>query len=195
MDNFINEIQANVWLQMLHDYLVDPQMSYQKLADKYSVPLRTIEFRGLKEQWPAKRAKLILQATERIQKQAENEVVQYKKKIVQLGRLASSKAIKRLMEDDLEPQTAKDVLSYLVEGLKLEGLGLGFDPHQQTQNTSIHIQNSVRPPVYMTWANGLELPPYPDKLIETPEEEAAWLAEQERKKQAQQTQTSGNFAG
>lgn len=162
----VNEFGENVWFQMFHDYLVNPDTSYKKLSQSYGIPLRTVEAHGSKEQWPKKRAQVMLEVEKRIQHQAENEIVKHKMKLIQTGRILSGKALKRLLQDGLEPESAKDALSYLVEGMRLEGLGLGFDVrHPQIQNNFFNMQQINQQPIIMR--DGTSIPPVPEKQIET----------------------------
>ncbi len=186
MENSTTEQQID-WNQIFYDYVTDEKMSYQKLAEKHNIQLRLIEYKGYRDGWPRKRAEVLQGIYKRIQKEAINDVTIYRKKQLDVGRLISSKALRLLAEEGLEPQSAKDVLSYLVEGLRLEALGLGipFDKPEQVQNTVVNIGTQPKPPVHMTWANGQPLPPY--RIIQTAEEEAEWLKEQEAKRQSSQT--------
>lgn len=139
----VKDLQQNIWFKMMREYLVDPNMSYLKLSKKYNIPLRTIEMRGANGHWPRMRADVMMQATKKVTEQAVNDLIKYRKKQIELGRLASSKALKRLIDDDVEPISERDVLAYLVEGLKLEGLGLGFNfKHPNIQNNFINMQQT-----------------------------------------------------
>lgn len=182
--------QSIDWQKLFYEYVIDRQMSYQKLADTYHIPVRVIELTGHKEDWPGKRTKVMEAALKRIQQKAIEDIVAFREKQQKVGKLIAGRGIEQLAKPDYEPKTPKEVLAFTIAGMKLEAWGLGLDPDtpNQIQNTTINV--SSQPAPTMTWADGTPLPPYPAKLIETFEEEQAWLKEEELKKQQEQVLSS-----
>lgn len=180
MDTVLPE-NNDLWLKVMARYISDTSVSYAQLSKEFGISTRAIEKHGSEEAWPRIRADIHIQAMKRIQEKTLNELVKYKEKLIKTGMLVSAKALRQLTERNIEPETPSEVLRYLEAGIRLEGEGLGFNAHEQSQNTTVNVQNQIYAKPYMTWANGEPLPPY-RKPIETFEEEQAWLREEELKK-------------
>lgn len=133
-----NNSEANIdWKAVYAAYLSDPKSSYQKIADMFHIASHVVEYMGKKYDWPARKKAFLQNVYKAIEKEAIDAIVAHHKKLIASGQLASSKAMEKLIDSNFEPTTPKDVLSYLVKGLQLEGLGLGFVPADK-QKTSRH---------------------------------------------------------
>lgn len=62
------------WLEVKKEYITDPAVTYQALADKHKVGVRTVKRWALKDGWQAARAEVAREVSESVTKKAVDEM-------------------------------------------------------------------------------------------------------------------------
>ncbi len=119
------------WIEIKRDYLTDPTASCSSLAKKFGVALRTIEARSAREKWALLREEIMHKAEIKMVSEAENEILQVKKRHLQIARLLQKIGIEALEEHKYLPKTSKEARAFIVEGVKIEKQSFGLDQPKQ----------------------------------------------------------------
>jgi hypothetical protein len=160
---------TDTWNKMFMEYITNEKVSYASLALKYGVSENTVEARGGREGWTTRRAETLLAAQKRLQDKAANVITAYKEKLGRAGVLASATALDQLMDKGIKPTYPKDILAYLVQGLKMEGDAIGF----KSGEVQVIVNNQQQNNIKLVWGDGPagEYQSVPAKAIETPKTE------------------------
>lgn len=120
------------WTKIKQTYIMDETMTYRALADKFKMPISTVEARAIREGWFQTKQIVQAKAEEKLKLQMIDKVAQIKSRHADIGKFLQSLAIEALKKDatgvsKIKVDEARDALKYIVEGVKIERKAEGIE--------------------------------------------------------------------
>lgn len=116
------------WLKIKRDYISDPTATSETLSKKHGVYKPTLVARMGKEKWSLLREEVQTKAEMSLAKEAENDILEVKKRHVRIAKLMQGIGLKAL--DTYKPKSSKEAREFLIEGIKIEKQALGLDQNK-----------------------------------------------------------------
>jgi hypothetical protein len=119
------------WLAIKREYITDPTASYPVLAKKYGVSIGSITAKGATEKWGLLREEIQRKAELALTDDAENEILEVKKRHVRIARLMQKVGLEALEKSKYVPRSSKEAREFIIEGVKMEKESMGLDKQQK----------------------------------------------------------------
>jgi len=114
------------WVSIKRDYLATQKITKRELADKHLVNYRKLCSVANKEDWDGLKKEVARRGELQIAEQAENEILQMRKRHSIIGRKVLSEGVKAI-ERGKKPTKASDALRFVEKGIDIERKAEGLD--------------------------------------------------------------------
>ena len=131
------------WFKLKKEFLSDPTMTYAKLAERHSMPVRTIQNRGNVHRWLALRTEIMKRAEEKALREIESKHAEIKFRHATIGKSLQAEGIQAINQKKKKPRTAKEALGFVTEGVRIEREAEGMEKEKGPQVVNI-IQTQKR---------------------------------------------------
>lgn len=116
------------WLKIKREYITNATESLESLAKKHSIPSTSLKARATKEKWALLKEEIQRKAEISIAQEAENDILEVKKRHVRIAKLMQSVGLKAL--ENYKPKNSRDARDFIIEGIKIEKQALGLDQNK-----------------------------------------------------------------
>jgi len=117
------------WLEAKKEYLSDPEAKILRIARRYGLPNRELANKIKDEGWEAQRKNLYARADAKMQNLVENSLAEVKSRHALIGKMLQKVGVKTIKQFKKSLE-AKEALSYLVEGVRIEREAHGIGKEQ-----------------------------------------------------------------
>jgi len=117
------------WLEAKKEYLSDPEAKILRIARRYGLPNRELTYKIKDEGWEAQRKNLYARADAKMQNLVENSLAEVKSRHALIGKMLQKVGVKTIKQFKKSLE-AKEALSYLVEGVRIEREAHGIGKEQ-----------------------------------------------------------------
>lgn len=131
------------WLAIKRDYLTDETLTYKDLGKKYGVTGTAIGKVARREKWYELRRAIHKKAEEKMLQKIEDDISAAKLRHVKLGKLLQDKGKKALDNDGVKIKKAKDVATFIKEGVNIERQAREMDKKEPKVVNIITQQNAM----------------------------------------------------
>jgi hypothetical protein len=117
------------WFEAKKEYLSDPEAKILRIARKYGIANRELANTIKSEGWEAQRKNLYARADAKMQNLVENSLAEVKSRHALIGKMLQKVGVKTIKQFKKSLE-AKEALSYLVEGVRIEREAHGIGKEQ-----------------------------------------------------------------